>query len=151
MIEDDRSTEQRLLPISAKTKLLTKWNRTAAKAHVWLVRVCLGLCGPQVRTKHNGAIQKGVLSCFISRCVRYMKGEWLHHLGIRLRQRCLYYISSGSVLFWPTHFPGLCLGTCHIRYKKLWINMKSRCGRIQTGTFSFGKENYLSHKSFTGK
>lgn len=127
MMEDDRSTEQRLL------LLLTKWNRTAGKAHFKLVHVCLDLCEPQVRTKHNGAIQKGVLSCFISGCVRYMKGEWLHHLGIRLRQRSLYYTSPVSVLFWPTHFPGLCLGLCHIWCKKVWINLKSRCGCIKTG------------------
>lgn len=66
--------------------------------------------------------------------MRYIKGEWLHHLGIRLRQRSLYCIRSVTVLFSSTHFPGFCLGrVCHKRYKRVWTNMKSRCGCKQIG------------------
>lgn len=99
-------------------------------------RVCLWF---RLEQKNNGAIQKGVLSCFISRCVCYMKGEWLHHLGIRLRQRSLYCTLSVTVLFSSTHFPGFCLGrVCHSRYEKVWINMKSRCGWQQNGILYSG-------------
>lgn len=90
---------------------------------------CMCVRTIQVRTKNNGAIQKGVLSCFISKCACYMNEEWLYHLGFRLRQRSFYCARWLTVYFSSTHFPGFCLGRVfHRRYKKVWTNMKNRCG-----------------------
>lgn len=56
--------------------------------------------------KNNGAIQKVYFPALFLDAVCYMKGERLHHLGIRLRQCSLYCSCSVTVLFSSTHFPG---------------------------------------------
>lgn len=73
----------------------------------------------KLEQKNNGAIQKGVLSCFIS-------STWV--------SVCVSvpFIIHGQWLSWSVP-PISRAFVWHGRYKKVWINMKSRCGCLQNG------------------
>lgn len=80
--------------------------------------------------RNNGAKKKGVPSCFISRRMCCMKGRTVAPPGCAFASVYPLLCALADCLSQGTHFPSFCLRgrLCRWRYKKVGINVKSRCG-----------------------